>query len=222
MDSACTLQAHVCKAHGSRALITFSLVTAPGPTCSKPRERGDGSAYLGGGVVVSGRSHGLGVTPVTQFSQSKTPKNLTWKQTHCQAGPALLVLLEGPRPALPLRTKNPLTTMTDPSRLLLSNRLATSPRPSALPAATGQRGGQCCSWAARRDGRLSLGKKKPSPPRAAVSRPCCQEQHSYLVRSPRAPVCEARSTRPGSHQSQGSRSEALGSQVPTNPNLPPY
>lgn len=60
----CTVEAHVSK-------DGFLAVRTPHHT------RRARNTYLRGGVVVSGRSDGLGVTPVTYFSHSKTSKNLT-------------------------------------------------------------------------------------------------------------------------------------------------
>lgn len=41
--------------------------------------RGESRTYLGSRIIVSCRSHGLGITPMTQFGESKTAKNLNVK-----------------------------------------------------------------------------------------------------------------------------------------------
>lgn len=94
------LEAYVSGTPASQRLCHVSLVTTPCVTCSEPRGPRGGGAYLGAGVIVSGRPDGLGVAPVTDLGQSKTSKNLTGKHETTSGGKALPPSWRDP-PALP-------------------------------------------------------------------------------------------------------------------------
>lgn len=121
---------------------------------SKPRQRRDRDTYLGGGVVVSGRADGLGVTPVTDFGESQAAEDLTWKQTRSWAAEALSAVLEGPHPCLSFEVQAPFSHTPKPR--FLSNRLVVSQRP---PGCAGHHTAHGPARLARRPERL-LGSRR--------------------------------------------------------------